>query len=192
MKKNLLLLVTIIVGTIVLLSIPRTTESYKNTNIPCTPTFEDGDGPYYVPNSPNRSILNSPSSRAVSLTVSGRLLKSDCKTPVTRAVIDLWQANENGIYVNEWNRGKIVTNNKGEYQFSTIVPKGYGEGTAYRPPHIHFKIWVDNQLLITSEMFFPDVHGKEGFHDAYIMDLLKQSSFFGRGHWIGHHDIILP
>lgn len=192
MKKKIPLLIATILGISLLLSVPRTTETYKNENVPCTPTFEDGDGPYYIPNAPNRSNLANPASRATSLTVTGKLLKNDCKTPVANAVIDLWQANENGIYVNEWGRGRITTNEQGEYQFSTVVPKGYGEGTAYRPPHIHFKIWVENKLIITSEMFFPDVHGKEGFQDAFIMDLVKQSSFFGREHWIGQHDIILP
>lgn len=152
---------------------------------PCTPTFADGGGPYYQPNSPYREQLAPPNHNGQSLTVSGRVFQNDCRTPVANAVIDIWHANENGSYEQNWYRGKIVTDSQGHYTFSSIIPKGYGEGTAMRPPHIHFKIFIQNQEIITSQMFFPDVQGR--FESSYIMTLTNGASFT-----LGHHDIILP
>ncbi len=158
---------------------------------PCVPTFADGDGPYYLPNAPMQSDFRAPGTRGVSLTVRGKVFRSDCVTPAANIELDLWQANENGIYVNEWNRGRIRTNADGSYTFTTVVPKGYGEGTAYRPPHIHFKVRENGNLLVTSEMFFPDVKGKEGFNDAFIMQYQEQN-VLGKISAQGYHTIILP
>ena len=118
-------------------------------------------------------------------------MESDCKTIVSNAVIDIWQANESGSYQDEWYRGRVRSNGKGDYSFETVIPKGYGEGTGYRPPHIHFKVFIDNKEVITSQMFFPEVSGKPGFDEAYIMKLTSQLLTGEREH-IGNHNIIVP
>lgn len=149
----------------------------------CKPTFPDGDGPYYQTNAPFREKLSPDEALGEQLIVHGKLLKSDCKTVVPNAVLDIWQADPNGKYQADSFRGRVKTDNEGNYEFETLMPKGYGEGTGYRPPHIHFKVWVDDKLIITSEMFFPEVKGTPGFDEAYIMDLQPP---------YGYHDIILP
>lgn len=155
----------------------------------CQPTFVDGGGPYYLPNAPFRTQLAPEKHNSQVLKVSGRVVKSDCMTPVPNAIVDVWQADENGKYVNEWYRGQIRSSEKGEYSFTTIIPKGYGEGTGYRPPHIHFKIFVDSKEIITSQMFFPDVTGH--FEAAYIMKLTEKQEN-GQKIMYGEHDIVLP
>ena len=157
----------------------------------CVPTFADGDGPYYKQNSVERYKLVPDNNQGEKLVISGKLLRSDCKTPIANAVLDIWQADENGTYQDDWYRGRIKTDKRGNYRFETVWPKGYGEGTAFRPPHVHFKVWENNNLLITSEMFFPDVRGKQGFNDAYIMRILSKISN-GKHTHRGFHDIILP
>ena len=160
-------------------------------NIPCIATFMDGGGPYYQPNSPFRTKISPEQTNGEQLTVSGKILLNDCKTPVANAVLDIWQANETGNYEDVWYRGQVKTDKNGNYFFETVVPKGYGEGTGYRPPHIHFKVFINNQEIITSQIFFPEVKGKEGFNDAYIMTL-KTEDQDGKKVHKGQHNIILP
>lgn len=157
----------------------------------CIPTFADGGGPYYKNDSPFRTKIVPDKTEGEKLTVSGRVLEKDCKTPVEGAVLDIWQANEEGSYQEKYYRGKVRSDNNGEYTFETVVPKGYGEGTGYRPPHIHFKVFVNDVEIVTSQMFFPEVRGREGFNDAYIMTL-ESKELFGKKTHKGFHNIILP
>lgn len=164
----------------------------QQPSTPCIPTFADGDGPYYQPNSQQRTTLVPDTTKGEKLLVKGKVYKNDCRTPFANVILDIWQADENGKYQKEWYRGRVQVDNKGNYSFTTIKPKGYGEGTGYRPPHIHFKVWDNNQLLITSEMFFPDVKGKKGFNDAFIVQLEEKKSLFGAKSLVATHNIIVP
>lgn len=160
-------------------------EVLKNEN--CIPTFLDGGGPYYEPNTPFRTNIAPENNQGIQLTVQGKILAPDCTTPLKNLIVDVWQANESGNYEDEWYRGRVTSNENGEYEFTTVIPKGYGEGTAFRPPHIHFKIWNGNQLIITSQMFLPESRA-QGIEEAYIMDVSKQTDTA----YIGKHDIVLP
>jgi protocatechuate 3,4-dioxygenase beta subunit len=157
----------------------------------CIPTFQDGGGPYYRPNSPERTEIAPPHTGGITLVVSGKILRNDCKTPVPFATLDIWQANENGEYEDEWYRGVVQTSENGSYKFETVIPKGYGEGTGYRPPHIHFKVFENNREIITSQMFFPESQGEEGFIDAYIMKV-EEKTDGDKKVMYGAHDIVLP
>lgn len=159
--------------------------------IECTPTFRDGGGPYYKSNSPFREKIVPEINNGEKLIVTGRVLKNDCTTTVSNAVLDIWQANETGSYQDEWYRGQIKSDESGNYKFETVIPKGYGEGTGYRPPHIHFKVFIEGTEIITSQMFFPEVKGKSGFDDAYIMKVETTGESVSKTH-NGYHDIILP
>lgn len=157
----------------------------------CKPAFLDGGGPYYKPDVPFRSKIVPENTNGEKLIISGRILKNDCKTPIPDAVLDIWQANESGSYEDEWYRGRIKSDGRGNYKFETVVPKGYGEGTGYRPPHIHFKVIKDEKELITSQMFFPEVKGTPGFNDAYIMKVKSEVKNNKPIH-TATHNIILP
>lgn len=157
----------------------------------CIPTFADGGGPYYKENSPFRQNIAPSEHNGTKLLVKGRILRKDCTTPVANAVLDIWQANESGEYQDTWYRGKVKSDSQGHYVFETVIPKGYGEGTGYRPPHIHFKVFENDKEIITSQMFFPEVKGTPGFEDDYIMELKPENSA-GQKYFSGYHDIILP
>jgi protocatechuate 3,4-dioxygenase beta subunit len=159
--------------------------------IGCKPTFRDGGGPYYKPNSPFREKIVPEINNGEKLIVTGKVLKTDCATPVPNAVVDIWQANETGSYQDEWYRGRIKSDDSGNYKFETVIPKGYGEGTGYRPPHIHFKIFAGGKEIITSQMFFPEAKGKSGFDEAYIMKVETAGDSGSKVH-NGYHNIILP
>lgn len=157
----------------------------------CTPTFKDGGGPYYLPDSPFREKIVPEINNGQRLIVKGRVLVNDCITPVPNAILDIWQANELGSYEDEWYRGQVKTDSLGNYVFETVVPKGYGEGTGYRPPHIHFKVFMGEHEIVTSQMFFPEIKGTDGFDDAYIMKI-ETIAENGTTFYKGNHDIILP
>ncbi len=157
----------------------------------CVATFVDGGGPYYKPDAPFRELIADTNAEGEILTVTGKVLFYDCETPLDNAVLDIWQANAEGNYEDEWYRGKVTADEEGNYTFTTVVPKGYGEGTGYRPPHIHFKVHYNDRELITSQMFFPEVKGREGFDDAYIMELETVENDGVITHK-GYHNIILP
>lgn len=165
---------------------PTSTPSRK-----CKPTFRDGGGPYYLPDAPFRDSIAPDTSNGTPLEVTGTVWKGDCTTPLPGAIIDIWQANESGNYEDEWYRGKIVADQFGSYTFHTVVPQGYGEGTGYRPPHIHFKIFDGETELVTSQMFFPESRGEPGFDDAYIITVTEQA-VDGTRVLYGQHDIVLP
>jgi len=191
---KIIYILPILLGTISLVALfswAQTQTKSQSVNTECISTFADGGGPYYKNNSPFRRTIAPDKTGGEKLVVSGRVLKNDCFTPVENAVIDIWQANEEGSYQDEYYRGKVRSDKNGEYIFETVVPKGYGEGTGYRPPHIHFKVFVNEEEIISSQMFFPEVRGREGFDDAYIMTL-ESKELFGNKIHKGIHNIILP
>lgn len=153
----------------------------------CIPTFLDGGGPYYEPNTPFRENIAPENHAGTTLKVTGTVLNANCTGTFGGVIIDIWQANESGNYDDLWYRGRVNTAADGSYTFTTVIPKGYGEGTAFRPPHIHFKVWQASKELITSQMFLPESRN-QGIEEAYIITVspLQDGSFLGK------HDIILP
>ncbi len=165
----------------------QTNTATKN----CIPTFADGGGPYYQPNSPFRNKIAPEVNNGEKLVTKGKILHKDCQTQAMSAILDIWQANESGNYDDLWYRGRVRSDNEGNFSFETVVPKGYGEGTGYRPPHIHFKVFINNTEVITSQMFFPEARGKAGFDEAYIMQVESTDEGTKTVH-NAYHNIILP
>jgi protocatechuate 3,4-dioxygenase beta subunit len=102
--------------------------------------------------------------------VVGRVL-DDTGRPVRNALVEVWQANAAGRYHHQVDRhaapldpnftgaGRCLTDERGEYQFTTIRPGAYpwrNHENAWRPAHIHFSIFGVNflQRLVT-QMYFP-------------------------------------
>ncbi len=156
----------------------------------CIPTFSDGDGPYYLDDAPFRQVLVPESNPSERFVVSGKVVSTDCSTPLSNVVLDIWQANDEGVYDDEWYRGRVTTGSDGEYSFTTVIPKGYSEGTAYRPPHIHFKVWQDEKLLVTSEMFLPEAL-ENNIDPAFVLRLSGNNEDGVITHY-GNHTIVIP
>ena len=113
-------------------------------------TQKDAEGPYYKQGAPQRSVIEEHGEK---LTIRGRILKaSDCITPVSNATIDIWHCDSNGQYDNDGFkcRAIVITNDKGDYSFSTILPPPYGS----RPRHIHFKVRAQGFPELTSQIYF--------------------------------------
>ncbi len=104
------------------------------------------------------------------ITVRGRLLDSWGR-PLANQLIEVWQANSAGRYIHQRDQhpapldpnftgaGRTITNDAGEYLFTTIKPGPYpwrNHVNAWRPAHIHFSIFGSSftQRLVT-QMYFP-------------------------------------
>jgi catechol 1,2-dioxygenase len=128
-----------------------------------TPTTTDILGPFYRPGSPMRSNLIPPNSTGEVMRLFGTVYQQDGKTPMSNALIEAWQCDENEHYDNTSDdylfRGSVKTGENGQYAFRTIVPVPYKDGDDWRPAHIHFRISSeDHQDLITQIYFKGDPH----------------------------------
>jgi len=95
----------------------------------------------------------------------GRLLNADGK-PIQDAMIELWQADNNGCYIHSngvqrgkerdpgfQGYGKIITNEKGEYRFRTIKPGLYTGRTI----HWHLAVKQGDKRMLTTQLFIEGV-----------------------------------
>ena len=53
------------------------------------------EGPFYTPDTPQRSSLVEPGSKAERLVLSGRVVSPQCR-PVARALLDFWHCDDKG------------------------------------------------------------------------------------------------
>ncbi|MCB9313138.1 MAG: hypothetical protein H6568_10230 [Lewinellaceae bacterium] len=125
----------------------------------CLPTGSDIEGPYYVTGAPETDSIIAPvlQSSAQKIRVRGTVYFSGCEVPVPDPVIDIWHTDELGEYSNvEGNpddfayRARVKGNVSGEYLYYSVFPGLYPG----RPRHTHFKVWVNDTLKLTSQMYF--------------------------------------
>jgi len=116
-------------------------------------TLAQTEGPYYTPNTPERSSLLEPGITGTKLIVSGYVLATTC-TPIPRVLIDFWHCDASGVYDNAGYklRGHQFTDDQGRYILETIVPGIYPGRTR----HIHVKVQAQNQPILTTQLYFPD------------------------------------
>ena len=115
------------------------------------------------------------------MVIHGRILDTEGK-PVAGAMLDVWQANDEGFYdvqqkgiQPDFNlRGRFLTGDDGRYWFRAVKPKFYpipDDGPVgkllralgrhpYRPAHLHFILSADGFETLTTHIFDP--------HDPYI------------------------
>ena len=127
----------------------------------CTPTQSLTEGPYYSTDTPVRpDVTSSQSGTKTKLTIT--VIDSSCNV-VKGARVDIWHANASGKYSavdgNSQNflRGTQITDSNGKVTFTTIYPGWYPGRTM----HIHFKIWVDRKVVLTSQFFASDANNKK-------------------------------
>ena len=131
----------------------------------CRPTPRDQLGPFYTRNAPEQTLLcTSGSGGKEPLTVSGRVLGSDCK-PLAGALVEVWHADANGDY-SHFTRGKpddpacllragIKTDAEGRYSYTTIVPSEYPG----RPRHIHYRVSHAGHTTLVTQLYFAKERG---------------------------------
>jgi protocatechuate 3,4-dioxygenase beta subunit len=140
------------------------------------------------------------------MTIRGKVLRSDGRTPAAGIILYVYHTNAKGIYEKKGNetgngrrhghlRGWIKTNEQGEYEFHTIRPASYPNQTAAAHVHITVKepdkdeYWIDDFMfegdpLLTRERR-RQLQNRGG---SGIITLDRQAG----GSWIGTRNIVLP
>jgi protocatechuate 3,4-dioxygenase beta subunit len=116
------------------------------------PTPRQTEGPYYTPNTPLRTSLVEPGSRAERLVLSGRVVTPQCR-PVAKALLDFWHCDEKGEYDNAGfrYRGHLFADAEGRFTLQTIFPALYPG----RARHIHVKVQAPGARMLTTQLYFP-------------------------------------
>lgn len=116
------------------------------------PTLPSVEGPYFEPNSPERGELIGPVTAGHIVVLEGSVLSRSC-APLARVLLDLWHADQDGVYDNQGYRcrGHIYTDAHGHYRFRTIEPAVYPGRTR----HFHFKLQAPGKSVLTTQLFFP-------------------------------------
>ena len=133
--------------------------------------------------------------------VSGRVLSTD-GTAIPNALLDVWEANENGLYEQQdpdqpdMNlRGKFRTDSQGRYCFVAIKPVSYSipdDGPVgqmlravgrhpFRPAHIHLLISAEGYAPVTTHLFvsgdpYLDSDAVFGTKDSLVVDFILHDS----------------
>lgn len=127
----------------------------------CRATEPNSLGPFYRRRAPFRAMLAASSEPGEPLVITGRVLAADGCTPLPDAVVDAWHANAEGRYYNVGGsrddppdayrlRGRIRTNERGEYRFETILPGAY----SFRPRHVHLIASHPDAEELVTQMYF--------------------------------------
>lgn len=155
-------------------TVPR---SPRRNLVPLAQSLSELTGPVYglqeiqpLDNDLTKNAMKTAEPLGERIIVTGRVL-DDVGKPVPNALIEIWQANAAGRYMhkvdqhpapldpNFYGAGRTLTDEDGEYRFTTIRPGAYPWGNhynAWRPAHIHFSVCGINflQRLVT-QMYFP-------------------------------------
>ncbi|UJR14425.1 hypothetical protein I4U23_001422 [Adineta vaga] len=121
-------------------------------------------GPFYTEDAvdvANGESIASPNKGEICLVLA--TVKNTRGEPIEGAKIDVWETDGNGLYDNQYEnrdkpdmRGRLTTNQQGEFYFTCVKPVSYAVPTdgpvgkllkelhrrAYRPAHIHFRIYI--------------------------------------------------
>jgi protocatechuate 3,4-dioxygenase beta subunit len=134
----------------------------------CTVTPESTEGPYYFDvDSIRRDIRED--REGVLLRLGIRVRNAQSCRPIENAVVDIWHCDALGSYSGfesastggpggdrtgeeTYLRGAQATNADGIAEFRTIYPGWYPGRTV----HIHAKVHIDKQTVLTSQLFFDE------------------------------------
>jgi protocatechuate 3,4-dioxygenase beta subunit len=147
----------------------------------CELTVPTVQGPYYKEGSPIKGSEFSKGIEGERLVVTGKILGFMKCNPLIGAVLDFWQTDSKGEYDNEGFtlRGKIISDENGNYTLNTIVPSSYSEGNTTRPAHIHVKAWIPdnpgNPALVTQLYFEGDPYMDKFVKDPLIMKIVEKN-----------------
>lgn len=147
----------------------------------CMLTPEVTEGPYYLDaDLVRRDIREDREGVPVSLRM--QVVDAAC-LPVGGARVDLWHCDAQGVYSSygggeagqesargeTFLRGTQIADDRGIVEFATIYP-GWYRG---RTTHMHYKVFLDEQNVLTGQIFFPDALSEYLYENA--QDYLRDS-----------------
>jgi protocatechuate 3,4-dioxygenase beta subunit len=120
----------------------------------CTQTAEQTEGPFYFDVDRIRSDIRE-NREGATLRLGVRVRGAAQCEPIQNAVVDIWHCDAEGSYSatgETYLRGAQVTNGDGIAEFTTIYPGWYPGRTV----HIHGKVHLDRQTVLTTQFYFAD------------------------------------
>ncbi|MCA8965141.1 MAG: twin-arginine translocation signal domain-containing protein [Planctomycetes bacterium] len=151
----------------------------QSSMCPRSPTATEG--PYYVANPLVRQNIVEDRVGLPTTIFFQVVREADC-SPIVNAAVDLWHADQAGVYSGYANqgtqgrvflRGRQYTNALGIVQFDTIFPGWYPSRTA----HLHLKVYPTANTVVTSQAYFDQLLGFSGsLSDAVYRFLPPYSS----------------
>jgi protocatechuate 3,4-dioxygenase beta subunit len=182
---------------------------FPRPETPVDPIKENPDGsvPIFLSNDNDLTFVKGRNGTASGQQVilRGVLTEEDSCKPIANATIIIWQASESGRYNHKgddanqdfqdprngktisrkldpyfqsW--GQTTTNDKGEYEFKTIVPGFYPadlQNGWYRPPHIHFMVSAMGFTQFVTQMYFRG----DAIKDNQFNQQLNEADFLLQG-----------
>lgn len=170
------------------------------------------EGPYYTVNKPDDRDNDLTALAGAAGNPGGQVVEFGGKVydatgqPVPGIVIQIWQTDSNGVYLhpndpstgqrdpNFQFYGEAVTAADGSYSFRTILPGQYEP----RPRHIHVKILLESQELLTTQFYFaddPDLANEPFFTTGdgahLLITLAEAQDASGNPVLAGQRDIVL-
>lgn len=171
--------------------------------LPVTPSQQEG--PYYPVSELDDQDNDLTSVSGVSgvpsgnpLLLRGTLLMSD-GSPVEGGVVEIWQVDSNGIYLHPDDpkteardpffqfSGEATVDEDGVWGFRTIDP-GYYEP---RPRHIHVKVLVGDEAVLTTQIYFSDDPQAAGIDPLLVASVEPGTDDDGSPLLVAEHRIVL-
>lgn len=154
---------------------------------PAQPTSAQTEGPFFKAGSPERASLLDAGLPGIRLLLTGRVVTRSC-APVSRALLDFWQADANGQYDNAGYRlrGHLFSDAQGNYRLETLVPGLY----TGRTRHIHVKVQAPGHAALTSQIYFPDEQ-QNATDSIFRPDLLARVDSRTATAWAARFDFVL-
>jgi protocatechuate 3,4-dioxygenase beta subunit len=131
-------------------------------------------GPFYAEGAPEIELGGDIAlgAKGVPCHVSGQVRSVD-GTPLPGAVIDTWEADEDGLYDSQYpgdvvqGRGRLRAGGNGEYRFWSVLPTAYpiphdgpvgdlltaGARGPMRPAHLHFRVQAPGHRTLITHVF---------------------------------------
>ena len=135
----------------------------------CSATSRDITGPYWRKGIPVRTQFDVYGHPGQKLTISGVVRDRACQ-PIPNAVIEMWHAQPTMAAAESLSPrdsvgydldspgfqyyGQFATDARGAYAVSTKKPGWYLNGAAFRPSHIHVKVYVEGAERLTTQLYF--------------------------------------
>ncbi len=135
----------------------------------CSNTTPDITGPYWREGIPVRNGFDLYGHTGQKLALSGFVRNARCE-PIANAVIEMWHATPTMVPANALSRsdsvdydtsspnfryyGQFATDAQGAYSMTTLKPGWYLNGSAFRPSHIHVKVYVGGIERLTTQLYF--------------------------------------
>lgn len=166
--------------------------------LPSTPECDDGDdvptapqsqGPFFTPDSPERTNLREADLPGTPLLLRGYVLNTACE-PIPGALLEFWQADDAGVYDNEGFRlrGHQLADEAGRWTLETIMPGRYPGRTR----HVHVRVQPPGGELLVTQLYFPDEPANDGDFLFDLALLVEPDAEAAAGEVAARFDFVLP